>query len=132
MQPNEVEVFRLILKEDCYYKTTTCTRQSGRWPNVKYYSTNELQYVGKFIENRSEGYRDNATHWAVFDNNGIEVIIYYTYEGTTCFVQVVPKIIPELKDQIIKSIYHIPSLKSLAKFQLSTEEIRLANEFGFF
>ena len=139
-QTNEFEVFRLILKEGCYYQTTTFTRFTGLYQKATFYSTNELQYVGKFIKtesirpNTGNFYHDSdeTIYWAVFDNNGKKVNVEYTYEGTTCFIQVYPKMTPELKDQIIKNSIHIPSLKSLASFQLSTEEIRLATKFGFF
>ena len=86
-QLNEIEVFRLTPEEGKYYQTTTWTRSTGRWPNNKYYSTNELQYVGKFIRHESYGFHDNAKHWDIFDNNGIEIIVNYTYEGTTSFVE---------------------------------------------
>ncbi len=89
-QINEIEVFRLTPKEGNYYQTTTWTRRAGNWPNEKYYSTNDLQYVGKFIRHGSCGYRDNAEHWDIFDNNGVEVTVKYTYEGTTSFIQVSP------------------------------------------
>ena len=110
--------------------TTVNTGSCGNlWFNT---STNKLQYVGKYIRHVSCGYHDSAQHYAIFDDNGVEVIVKYTYEGTTSFIQVHPKITPELKDGIIQSVNRIPSLKSLAKQQLTTEEIRLANEFGLF
>jgi len=80
-QVNEIEVFRLTPEKDKYYKTTTYTHRSGQFPNHKYYTLNKLRYVGKFIRHESCGYHDNAIHWDIFDNNGIEEIIYYTYEG---------------------------------------------------
>lgn len=84
----EVEVFRLTPQEGKYYQTAEWTRCEGNWPNVKYYSTNKLKYVGKFIRHESMGYRDNASHWDIFDNNGVEEIVNYTYEGTTSFVDI--------------------------------------------
>jgi hypothetical protein len=133
-QLNEIEVFRLTPEEGKYYQTTTWTHSTGRWPNIKYYSTNQLRYVGKFVRHVSEGYRDNANHWDIFDNNGVEEIVRYTYEGTTSFIQVNPKINSKLKEELIHVTYEprVPSLQDLTKRQLSSEETRVAIELGFF
>ena len=88
MELNETEVFRLSPEKDKYYDTCTYTRRTGKYPNEKYYSTNKRRYVGKFIRHVSYGYHDNATHIDIFDNDGIEEQVYYTYEGTTCFIEV--------------------------------------------
>ena len=88
-QSKEVQVFRLTPQEGKHYQTTLWTRRVGNWPDEKYYSTNELKYVGKFIRHESVGYRDNAQHWDIFDNDGKEEIVNYTYEGTTSFVEII-------------------------------------------
>ena len=131
----EYQVFRLTPKENKYYATATYKRRTGRWPNEEFYTTEKPTYVGRFIRHESIGYRDNAEHWDIFENNGIEVIVRYTYEGTTCFVEASPKINIELKEEIIQAkIFplQVPSLKDLAKMQLSSEEIRLLNEIEIF
>ena len=121
----ECEVFRMTPEKGKYYKTTTYTRKN----NNKYYSTNELRYVGKYIRHASYGFRDSAEHYAIFEKNGIEEIVHYTYEGTTCFIEV-DIINSELKEELIKTINNksILSLKDLCKQRLSTEELRISRE----
>jgi hypothetical protein len=127
---NEIEVFRLTPEKDKYYQTTTYTHIIGQFPNQKYYTTNNLRYVGNFIRHESCGYHDNSIHWDIFDNNGIEEIVKYTYEGTTCFIEVQPKISINLKEELFQKINNnmIPSLKDLVKQQLTTEETRITRE----
>lgn len=127
---NEIEVFRLTPEKDKYYETTTYTHRIGHFPNEKYYTVNKLRYVGKFIRHESCGYRDNAIHWDIFDNNGNEEIVNYTYEGTTCFIEVQPKMSADLKEELFGKINNntIPSLRDIAKQQLTTDEIRIIRE----
>ena len=69
---------------------------------------------------------------AIFDKYGVEEIVKYTYEGTTCFVEVDIKIInPELKKELLQTIQNksISSLQNLCKQKLSTEEIQIVQEF---
>jgi hypothetical protein len=80
-----MEVFRLTPEKDKYYETALYTMKKGEWPHETYYTTQPLVYVGKFVKHISIGYRDNAEHWDVFDKDGEEVLVKYTYEGTTCF-----------------------------------------------
>ena len=125
---NECEVFRITPEEGKYYKTTTYTNMK----NNKYFSTNELRYVGKYLRHASCGFRDAAEHYAIFDKYGVEEIVKYTYEGTTCFVEVDIKIInPELKKELLQKIQNklIFSLHNLCKHRLSTEEIQIVREF---
>lgn len=133
-QSKEIEVFRLTPEVGKYYQTTTWTRITGKYPKEKYYSTNELRYVGLFIRHVSKGYHDNAQHWDIFNNHGVEEIVHYTYEGTTSFVEVDPKIKGDIKTELVHTINNsgIPSLKDLAKRQLSSEETRIANELELF
>jgi len=77
----ETEVYRLTPEKGKYYEYAECTRKEGKWPNERYYTTNALEFVGKFIEHKSEGYRDNAHHWDIFENG----MVRYSYEGNTCF-----------------------------------------------
>jgi hypothetical protein len=83
----EIEVYRNEPEEGKYYYTTTLTRRAGNFPNQRFYTTNELVYVGKFIKHYKYGYHDNAVHWDIFDKNGTEIKVNYTYEGTTCFLE---------------------------------------------
>lgn len=87
---SETEVYRLTPKKGEAYYYAECTRKvrnNNDWRDNKYYTTNKLTYVGVFVSHGSEGYRDNAHHWDVFDNNGTEVIVHYSYEGNTCYIE---------------------------------------------
>jgi hypothetical protein len=92
MVNNKIEVFRIVPIEGKYYKTTTYTEVKDN----KYWSTNKLRYVGKYVRhilrfhNEKSSYRNNAEHYAIFDNNGIEIMVQYTPEKTTCFVEIEP------------------------------------------
>jgi len=94
---DKIEVYRLTPKVNKYYMTTTWTEKVGKWPNEKYYSTNKLRYVGRFLRHVSYGYMDNATHMDIFDNNGVEEIVNYTYEGTTSFIETTSMTEEEIK-----------------------------------
>ena len=88
-EKNEVEVYRLSPEEGKYYKTATYTRKTGlyRLKNEKYYTTNPLKYVGLFIRTKCVANDGCGEVWSIFDNNGEEVKVQHTYEGTTCFVE---------------------------------------------
>lgn len=77
----EIEIFRLTPEEGEYYEYAECTRKEGKWPKERYYTTNELIYVGKFIRHESIGCRDNAEHWDIFEHG----VVTYSYSGNTCF-----------------------------------------------
>ena len=130
----EIQVFRLLLQEGRYYKTTILTREVGKWPNKKYYSTNQLKYVGKFVKNILYGYHDDTELVSVFDNNGIEEYVRYADDGTTSFVETFPIINHELNFELIEKYNNkkIPKLSDIAKRYLSTEEIRISREYNFF
>jgi hypothetical protein len=83
-----IEVFRISPEIGKTYETATYTHSTGSWPNQKYYAK-EVTYVGKFIKHESQGYRDNAIHWDTFLLEDKHIQVYYTYEGTTCFREVI-------------------------------------------
>ena len=83
-----MEVFRLTPEVGKKYVTAEYTSSEGKWPDIRYFTTHELQYVGEFRQHVVHGYRDNAAHYAIFSLDGKELIVAYTYEGTTCFKEV--------------------------------------------
>ena len=86
---NRKEVFRISPEKGKYYEYAEYTERIGVWPNVHYFTTNPLTYVGKHIQHWQEGGGDGADHWDIFENvEGKEVRIDYTYEGTTSFKEV--------------------------------------------
>jgi len=91
-QEQEKEVYRISPEIGKYYVTTFYTRKTGSYlqKNEKYYTTNELIYVGKCIEHGSDGgFGDNAEYWEIFENDeGKKEIIEYDYEGKRVFILV--------------------------------------------
>ena len=86
---SEIQVFRLTPKEGQTYYYAECTRKVHNkkdWCDTKYYTTNNLAYVGVFVSHNSVGCRDNAHHWDIFDRNGTKVIVHYSYGGNTCYL----------------------------------------------
>ena len=89
----EIEVFRISeLDTNKCYEFALHTRTEGQWPNQTYYTTNELQYVGKYVSTTINGYRDGATFTLSFDNQGKPLNISLDYEGKSCFREVPCKI----------------------------------------
>jgi len=83
----ETEVYRLItFEEDVVYAFAMKTRTKGKWPNEKYYTTSELQVVGKHIGSKRWGYGDNSGGSEMFEDNGKVTEICYDHAGDTCFV----------------------------------------------
>jgi hypothetical protein len=100
MRSEEIEVFRLTPQINKYYETTEFTRKEGKWPNEHYYSNKKLKYVGKFIKHEQYGFGDSMSCYDIFDNDGEEVIVQYTYEGTTSYREV--EVDGNSKERIIK------------------------------
>jgi hypothetical protein len=83
----EVEVFRLsTFEKDVNYSVALKTRTVGSYPNEKYYTTNELHFVGKHKHSSRWGCGDNSGGSETFDNNGKITEIVYDYAGHMCFV----------------------------------------------
>jgi hypothetical protein len=91
-KPGRVEVFRQTPKVGKFYEYAECTEKIGSYSNgnQRYFTTNPLRYVGEYIRHEQCGGGDGADHWAIFDDdNGKEIRIEYSYEGNTCFKEVI-------------------------------------------
>ena len=85
----ETEVYRLtIFDTNKCYEFALKTRTVGSYPNEKHYTTNKLQYLGKYTHSERWGYRDGSGGAENFDNDGTKTRIVYEYEGTTCFREI--------------------------------------------
>jgi len=85
----ETEVFRITPEVGKCYKTAEYTRQTGKYPNYRYYTTNEPKLVGKFIKHYAMGGPgDGARHYSVFNLDGKEITVEYSYGGYTSFIEV--------------------------------------------
>jgi hypothetical protein len=93
----KMEVVRFPQEGRTYY-CTTFTEKVGEFPNERYFTTNPLTYVGKYIGSRSEGWGTNQKEWSYFINDQNEEI-EITHTSTTAFYykqDVETKIIKEL------------------------------------
>ncbi len=93
MTTTEVEVFRLMPQVGKYYETGRVTRvlvNGGKYLEQRYFTSEPLRYVGRFKSQHSWGAGDGKQVWDLFDNNGHEERVDYTYEGTTCYREVLP------------------------------------------
>jgi|LakMenEpi03Aug12_release.lakeMendotaPanAssembly.Ray.scaffolds.fasta_scaffold345989_2 hypothetical protein len=123
------EVFRLTPEVGKRYRYAEATSRQGSYPTQKYFTTNEVHYVGVFKEHLQYGYRDNAIHIGVFDNYGTEVRVNYSYDGNTCFIEIPqPRINSDIKLELIHTVKTrpIPKLRDIVMRTLSTEEVNYA------
>lgn len=89
MSEVEVEVFRLILEQGKYYETAEASRRSEGYGPMRYFTTNPVRYVGKFLYHVRSGYGDGSKVWAYFEeDDGNKSEVEYSYEGNTCFIEV--------------------------------------------
>lgn len=69
-----------------YYVTTWTEKERINEYSNRYFSTNTLRYVGKYIGGRMEGWGKEQKEWAHFINaDGEEVMIRYNSAMTTAF-----------------------------------------------
>ena len=80
-------------QEGRYYYATTWTESEVIDDYThRYFSTNPLKYVGKYIGGRIQGWGTAQKEWAHFINEqGEKVIVAYNQELTTAFYEL-PKI----------------------------------------
>jgi hypothetical protein len=84
----ETEVFRITPDIGKCYMHAEHTRQSGSYPKERYFSNSKPNYVGQCIGTFRDGYGDGANSWSIFNDNGIENRVDYSYEGKTSFIEV--------------------------------------------
>ena len=105
---NEIEVFRIKPEVDKCYEHIEATRSEYVGQGTyRYFSSNQPRYVGKFIRQERRGYGDGGEVWAIFNDNGRENRVDYSYEGNTCFTEVPCKLNlnSKAKNQAIRNVY---------------------------
>ena len=112
----EEVVFRISPQVNKAYETATYTRKTGIYPNLRYYTTNPVVYVGIMVKEVTYNHRDASWGYVLFSKNGVEEKVEYTYEGTTCFreVPIQPCVIPSLfflSREVVKRHYDMNKLK---------------------
>ena len=72
-----------------YYEHAEFTRIEGKYPNERYFVNTTPTYVGEFIRYKQGGHGDGGWRTDYFrDLNGNENAVNYSYEGRTCFREV--------------------------------------------
>lgn len=129
MNTTEIEVYRITPTIGKFYEHAEYTQRSGKWPNTKYFVNKPPKYVGEFVRFDQGGYGDGGWRIDYFkDENGKEVAVNYTYEGTTSFREVSPRLSKAVLDDIKNIVPPLPSLKNLAFYQQPTQVIMEARE----
>lgn len=129
---NETEVFRITPEYGKFYEHAEYTRRVGRYPDEKYYTNTPPIYVGRLIERAKGGWGDGSWCTDYFVNEtGIKIVVNYSYEGRTCFREVLPRMRPELKEAI-HNVKRNPSLMQLAISQLSTIDLEILRNNQYF
>ena len=87
---NRVEVFRTVeFVPGKEYEFAFYTTREGHWPNERYFTTNPLKFLGKYMySKRYGGSGDGSRGSEHFINDGIKIEVEYDYEGKTCFREV--------------------------------------------
>lgn len=90
-EQREVEVFRIInFDKNNEYGYAHYTKKTGKYPNEKYYTTNEIKYAGKYKESISWGnFGDGHGGCEIFINEKGEKKVDYDYEGKLCFINII-------------------------------------------
>lgn len=69
------------------YKTALRTRMEGPWHNQRYYTTNPLRYVGKYVSSIRTGSANGTEITEIFNDNGTENRVELDYDGKTSFIE---------------------------------------------
>ena len=87
MPKQELKVFRIDPVVGKCYEHIEATRSVALGNGKRnYFSSNKPTYVGEFVRLDRDGYGQGGTATGVFNNNGTEVEVHYTFD--TCFNEV--------------------------------------------
>lgn len=89
----EREVYRMVEfdKTKCY-EFTLYTRREGMFPNERWFTKNDMLYVGYHVRSERWGFGDGSGGAEFFlGENSKETRIEYDYAGHTCFRVVPPR-----------------------------------------
>ena len=70
MSEKMLDIISIKIKfdKDIHYYFAMSTRSEGRYPNERYFTTNPLRYVGKYVRSERWGWGDGASGAEYFDN----------------------------------------------------------------
>ena len=104
----EIEVFRIIPEEGLCYQHIEATRSQYMGGGIRrYFSTNQPVYVGRFVRSERWGHGDGGGAADIFNDNGTENRVNYSYEGNTCFIQVPCRldVSSKARNQALRNVY---------------------------
>jgi hypothetical protein len=82
---SETQVFKLsTFHTNKCYAFALSTRKEGDYPTERFFTTQPLKHLGKYLITETWGTNDGGGRAEIFEKGRIE----YNYEGTTCFVEV--------------------------------------------
>jgi hypothetical protein len=84
----EKEVFRITPVVGKYYATALYTRKIQIYPKERYFTTNQLEFIGRYIRTESYGHGDAGYGYCIFEKNGLEKALEMDYEGKRCFIEI--------------------------------------------
>ena len=71
-----------------YYVTTWTEQEKINEYTTRYFTTKPIDYIGKYIGGRIEGWCKNLKEWAHFvDEKGEEFVVTYNSDMTTAFYE---------------------------------------------
>lgn len=117
-RPGEIEVFRITPQvEKCYQHVEATRSQYLGGGKRRYFSTNQPRYVGKFVRTERTGWGDGGVVTDIFNDNGKENRVEYSYEGNTCFIEVpcISQMINQkARNQALRNVYEKTTGESAA------------------
>jgi hypothetical protein len=82
----KMEVFRITPEVGkCYYTVEATESQYLGNGNFKYFTTNSYIFCGKYLRTERYGFGDGQEVVSIFEKDGKEFRVEYSYEGFTCF-----------------------------------------------
>jgi hypothetical protein len=119
-EKEEKEVFRITPEWTKYYAWAEYTRKIGNYPNEKYFAPSTI-YVGQLFKRDEGGFGDGSWRRDTFIYHDKTVVVNYSYEGHTCFIEVPEK--EKLKLAKLGVLFHNHFLRIVKKYPNMTRVI---------
>jgi len=118
----EKEVFRITPNQTNYYEWVEYTRKIGSCPRERYFAPSKKTiYVGRLFKREEGGFGDGGWRKDIFIYRDKTVIVPYSYEGNTCFVEVPEK--EKYKLAELGGLFHNHYLRMINKYPNMTRII---------
>jgi hypothetical protein len=133
-EEEEKEVFRITPNWTKYYLWVEYNRKIGNYPKERYFAPyKKTIYVGQLFKRDEGGFGDAGWRKDTFIYRDKTVVVSYSYEGRTCFVEVPEK--EKYKLAELGILFHNHYLRIAKKYPYMTKVIgiehlnRLIQEF---